>query len=99
MTPATKPKIDTRSRIPASSVIGSASIRVALGVGLDGGQLGVAAVTVVEGRPLGVDLGQVVEVVRGRRAAGHPLQAVALPGVVPGRLAPPDRDEEVPDED
>src|SRR6478735_8183771 len=56
------------------------------------GGLGVAS---VEERALGADVGQVVEVVGGRRRAGRPLQGVGLPWVVAGGLAAAQRDEDV----
>ena len=52
----------------------------------------------VEHRPLGPDLGQVVEVVRRRRRAGRPLEGVALPRVVARRLAAAQRHEDVPEQ-
>src|SRR6478735_8751920 len=48
---------------------------------------GCPAVPGVEHRALRADLGQVVEVVRRRRGGGGPLEGVALPRVVAGRLA------------
>ena len=56
------------------------------------------AVAGVEHGPLGADVGQRMEVVVGRRGGGRPLQAVAFPGIVPGRLAAPHRPPRVPEE-
>ena len=54
-----------------------------------------SAVALVEDRALAPDLGQVVEVVGGRRRGGRPFERVRLPGIVARDLAVPERDEDV----
>src|SRR5215217_2549315 len=57
-----------------------------------------AAVPGVEDRALGADLREVVEVVRGRRRRGRPLEGVGLPRVVAGDPAAAQGDQDVPQE-
>src|SRR4051812_48745530 len=57
------------------------------------------AVPEVEQRSLGSDLGQVVEVVGGRRRGGRPFEGVAFPRIVAGDRAATEGHEDVHQED
>src|SRR6266516_6368662 len=90
-----------RTSRPASSVISTSWELCGIGAAwAEACALALArAVAQVEGGTLGVDRWQALEVVVRRRRAGRPLQAVALPGVVAGGCAVPQRPEDVPRDD
>src|SRR5436190_61510 len=77
---------------------GSGWVSVVIAMVAAGSVGGRPAVPDVEHRPLGSDLGEVVEVVRGWRRRGRPFERVAFPRVVARWFAAAQRQEDVPEE-